>query len=100
VPIEAGDHEHVASVERIEHAALIGAVGLGSTRHFTTDLTHLRFAVVGKRLFDKLVGGGQQRFRDGKAEHLGGFYVDDMTSLNLVGCWTGKTTLPRRRAPR
>jgi hypothetical protein len=31
-PIEAGDHEHVAGVELIEGAALIGAVGLGSTR--------------------------------------------------------------------
>ena len=28
-------------------------------------------------LFDHLVGGGQQRFRDGKAERLGGLEVDD-----------------------
>src|SRR5271169_2163156 len=28
-------------------------------------------------LLDQLVGGGQQRFRDGKAERLGGLQVDD-----------------------
>jgi hypothetical protein len=27
-------------------------------------------------LLDHLIGGGQQRFRDGKAERLGGFEVD------------------------
>jgi hypothetical protein len=28
-------------------------------------------------LFDQFVGCGQQRFRDGKAERLGGLEVDD-----------------------
>ena len=30
---------------------------------------------------DHLVGGGQQRFRDGEAERLGGFEVDDEFEL-------------------
>ena len=32
-------------------------------------------------LLDHLVGGRQQRFRDGKAERLGGFEVDDEIEL-------------------
>ena len=35
------------------------------------------FCCVAKLLFDHLVGGGQQRFRNGKAEGLGGFAIDD-----------------------
>jgi hypothetical protein len=30
-----------------------------------------------ERLLDHRVSGGQQRFRDGEAERLGGFEVDD-----------------------
>jgi hypothetical protein len=38
---------------------------------------------------DHLVGDRQQRFRDGEAEGLGGFEVDD--KLELVNCITGKS---------
>jgi hypothetical protein len=38
---------------------------------------------------NNLVGGGQQRFRDGEAEGLGGFEVDD--KLDFVICCTGKS---------
>ena len=33
------------------------------------------------RLLDHLIGGRQQRFRDGEAEGLGGFEVDDQIEL-------------------
>jgi hypothetical protein len=33
---------------------------------------------------DHLVGGGQQRFRDGKAERLGGFEVDHQFELGRL----------------
>jgi hypothetical protein len=32
--------------------------------------------------FDHLIGGGGQRFRDGKAERLGGLQVDDQLDLH------------------
>jgi hypothetical protein len=34
-------------------------------------------AMNSRRLLNNLVGGSQQRFRDGEAERLGGFEVDD-----------------------
>jgi hypothetical protein len=67
VPIEAADHENVTGVELIEYAALIGAVGLGSTRHFAKDLARGRAVCTEKALSDqrsdlwRYTGGAQGR---------------------------------------
>jgi hypothetical protein len=42
------------------------------------------FALQKVLLFDQLVGGRQQRFRDGQAERLGGFQVDDELELGRL----------------
>jgi hypothetical protein len=34
-------------------------------------------------LFDQLVGGGEQRLRDGQAKRFGGFEIDDERELSL-----------------
>jgi hypothetical protein len=49
-----------------------------------------------ERLFDYLVGAGEQRGWHLKTERLGGLEVDH--ELILVGCWTGisAATLPLR----
>src|SRR3979490_721390 len=39
------------------------------------------FCCVAKLLFDYLVGGGQERFREGDAERLGGLEIDDQLDL-------------------
>src|SRR6516165_1772945 len=36
------------------------------------------------RLLDHLIGGRQQRFRDGEAEGLGGFEIDDELELGRL----------------
>jgi hypothetical protein len=43
-------------------------------------------------LIRRLIGGRQQYFRDGKAEHRRAPFavLRSMTGSNLLGCWTGK----------
>jgi hypothetical protein len=47
-----------------------------------------------ERLLDHLVGGGQQRFRDGQAEGFCGLEVDDELELGVLEDWLDR----RRRA--
>jgi hypothetical protein len=52
-------------------------------------------------LLDHLVGGGQQRFRDGQAERLGGLKIDDeLDFCGLLHCRSaGFSPWPRDELP-
>ena len=45
--------------------------------------------ITNSRLFDDLIGGGEQRLRHGEAERLGGFEL--MAISYLVGACTGRS---------
>jgi hypothetical protein len=56
-------------------------------RNIRDNVGNSRPATAPDPLLDHLVGDGQQRFRDGKAECLGGFSVDDEMELCKPSDW-------------